>query len=252
MTLNAAGLQRGGHGDLGRPSPTRSLNGVDPQRLLHTAVAAPAGSTAARFTDVPDDHPNARAMNALKTIKVINGVSETHYAPEGPVTRGAIASLIVRATTTASQRPSIARTAAATLPPPTRRTSAGWSAAKAPGASPTATTTATPTCSAATVTQLVRPPCARHLGYHASAQVRVPRLQHVGHPEEPGLTAALERARSYERRPARSTTRVIAEGRLPVSLPYGAHGLTCTSQLSVSVPCGLAVWSDGGAVRVPM
>lgn len=66
-------------------------------RLLHAAGAAPTGSTAGRFTDVPDDHPNARAINALTTIRVINGVSETHFAPERPVTRGAMASLIVRA-----------------------------------------------------------------------------------------------------------------------------------------------------------
>ena len=82
---------------LPRHTATRAEFAEMLHRLLYAAGVAPALGTAGRFTDVPDDHPNTGAIDALTTIRVINGVSETHFAPERPVSRGAMASLIVQA-----------------------------------------------------------------------------------------------------------------------------------------------------------
>lgn len=64
-------------------------------RLLRTTDAAPA-TVASRFADVPVGHAHGPAIGALATAGVINGVTATVFAPHRPVTRGQLATMIVR------------------------------------------------------------------------------------------------------------------------------------------------------------
>jgi hypothetical protein len=64
-------------------------------RLLELADAAPAAGTV-RFDDVAEGHHHARAVDSLAAAGVIRGLTESTFGPERPVSRGQLASLIVR------------------------------------------------------------------------------------------------------------------------------------------------------------
>jgi hypothetical protein len=73
-------------------------------RLLVRTGRTPADGPQ-RFDDVPAGHPDARAINALAAAGVISGKSATLYAPSEQVTRGQMASLVVRANEKTFNRP---------------------------------------------------------------------------------------------------------------------------------------------------
>jgi hypothetical protein len=92
------GVARGQADGTYRPNSevTRAQVATFLYRLLEIADVAPAAGTV-RFTDVPGGHSHARAVNALAAAGVIRGLTETTFGPERPVSRGQLASLLVRA-----------------------------------------------------------------------------------------------------------------------------------------------------------
>jgi hypothetical protein len=65
-------------------------------RLLTAAELAPAPASA-RFTDVPTGHAHASAVNSLAAAGVLQGRSPSVFGPDLPVSRGQLASMLVRA-----------------------------------------------------------------------------------------------------------------------------------------------------------
>lgn len=73
---------------------------------LLTAVGAPLNANAPQpFTDLPAGDPNATAVAELAAVGVVRGEDATHFDPTVPVTRGQMASLIVRAWRVAAGAP---------------------------------------------------------------------------------------------------------------------------------------------------
>jgi len=66
-------------------------------RLLERSGHAPRASGGATFEDVPADHPQAEAIEALAAAGVIQGRTETRFEPDTEVSRAQMASLVVRA-----------------------------------------------------------------------------------------------------------------------------------------------------------
>ena len=66
-------------------------------RLLERTGHAPSVPGGTTFEDVPSDHPQAEAIEALAAAGVIQGRTETRFEPDSEISRAQMASLVVRA-----------------------------------------------------------------------------------------------------------------------------------------------------------
>lgn len=78
----------GGHVDAAKRTVTVTLEHLSKYAVLEYAKI---------FTDVPSSHWAARTLQVLAAKRIINGISDTHFTPNGQTTRAEFTALLVRA-----------------------------------------------------------------------------------------------------------------------------------------------------------
>lgn len=99
LCLHALGILRGGVDGMFRPAEatTRGHVAIALFALLEQSGYAPAATNSHPFTDIHADHVARPAIAALANLGIIRGTTATTFAPDRPVERAQMASLIVRA-----------------------------------------------------------------------------------------------------------------------------------------------------------
>lgn len=93
-------LQRAGVVDgskSGHFHPTDPVTRAQMAKMMVTAFGLKTKGEAPRFEDVPDGHWAKSYIDALRTNDITLGVDETHFDPDGTVTRGQYARFLYRA-----------------------------------------------------------------------------------------------------------------------------------------------------------
>jgi hypothetical protein len=99
LCLHHLGILRGGSDGTFRPAAatTRGHVAIALFALLERSGHAPAATNAHPFTDLHANHAARPAIAALANVGVIQGTTATTFAPDRPIDRAQMASLIVRA-----------------------------------------------------------------------------------------------------------------------------------------------------------
>ena len=99
LCLHALGILRGGSDGMFRPAAatTRGHVAIALSALLEQSGHAPAATDSHPFTDIHANHAARTAIATLASVGIIQGTTATTFAPDRPVERAQMASLIVRA-----------------------------------------------------------------------------------------------------------------------------------------------------------